>query len=111
MNVLAHKLATHYNEPEPRSTEEAELIGAFLQRATDYIGICDDIGPSGRIEAEFWLSGEITQLHEAGLVVYTGTRNHVVEGGAQASAPWPVPTSSFAEAMMKLVKTARRISK
>jgi hypothetical protein len=31
MNVVAHTLAPHHNSPEPRSIEEAELIGAFLQ--------------------------------------------------------------------------------
>jgi hypothetical protein len=90
MNVLAHNLATHYSESEPQSPKEAELIGAFLQSATDYIDTWDDIEPSERIEAEFWLSGEITRLREAGLVVYASARNHVVEGGVEVPAPWPV---------------------
>lgn len=90
MNLAAHTFATHHNSPEPRSTEEAELMGAFLQSTTDYIDIWDDIGPSGQIEAEFSMSEEITRLREAGLVVYAGTRNHVLEGGVDEPSPWPV---------------------
>jgi len=70
MNVLAHTLAAHHDNPEPRCIEEAELIGEFFQNTTDYTDIWDDIEPSGRILAEFSMSGEITRLREAGLVVY-----------------------------------------
>src|SRR5450759_3391962 len=90
MNVLAHTLAAHHDNPEPRSSEEAELIGEFFQNTSDYIDIWDDIEPSGRIKAEFSMSEEITRLREAGLVVYTGVKNHVIEGGVKAPEPWPV---------------------
>jgi hypothetical protein len=90
MNILAHTLAAHHNNPEPQSIEEAELIGAFFQNITDYIDIWDEIEPSGRIKAEFSMSGEITRLREAGLVVYAGVKNHVIEGGAKAAEPWQV---------------------
>ncbi len=90
MNVLAHTLAAHHHNPEPRSIEEAELIGEFFQNATDYTDIWDEIEPSGRIQAEFAMSGEITRLREARLVVYAGVKNHVIEGGVKASEPWLV---------------------
>jgi hypothetical protein len=90
MNILVDTLALHQNNPEPRSTEEAELIGAFFQNATDYRDILEDIEPSGRIQAEFSMSEEIAQRREAGLVVYAGKRNRVIEGGVGAPAPWPV---------------------
>ncbi len=90
MNILAHTLAEQHDNPEPRSIEEAELIGGFLQNATDYRDIWDEIEPSGRIQAEFTLSGEITRLREAGLVVYAGVKQHVIEGGVNAPEPWPV---------------------
>src|SRR6266849_1635384 len=90
MNVVAHTLAAHHDNPEPRSIEEAELIGGFLQNASDYSDIWDEIEPSGRIQAEFTLSGEITRLREAGLVVYAGVKQHVIEGGVNAPEPWPV---------------------
>src|SRR5205085_1091105 len=51
MNVLADSLATHHNNPEPRSIEEAELIGDFFQNTTDYRDIWDEIELSGRIKA------------------------------------------------------------
>jgi hypothetical protein len=47
MNVLAHTLATHHDNPEPRSIEEAERIGGFFQSVTDYRDIWDEIEPSG----------------------------------------------------------------
>jgi hypothetical protein len=90
MNVLAHTLAVHHDNPEPQSIEEAELIGEFFQNTTDYTDIWDDIEPSGHIKAEFSMSGEITRLREAGLVVYAGIKQHVVEGGVKAPEPWPV---------------------
>ena len=90
MNVLAHTLAAHHDNPEPGSIEEAELIGEFFQNTTDYIDIWDDIEPSGRIQAEFSMSGELTRLHEAGLAVYVGVKNHIIEGGVKAPEPWPV---------------------
>ena len=90
MNIASHKHAIHHDSPEPRSTEEAELMGAFLQSVTDYNDIWNDIGPNGRIQAEFSMTEEITRLREAGLVVYAATRNHILEGGVGAPSPWPV---------------------
>ena len=90
MNVVAHTLAAHHDNPEPRSIEEAELIGGFFQNTTDYTDIWDEIEPSGRIQAEFSMSGEISRLREAGLVVFAGVKEHVIEGGVVAPAPWPV---------------------
>jgi hypothetical protein len=90
MNVLAHTLALHCDNPEPRSIEEAELIGGFFQNTTNYTDIWADIEPSRRIKAEFSLSEEITWLREAGLVVYAGVKQHVIEGGVKAPELWPV---------------------
>ncbi len=90
MNIVAHTLAAHHDNPEPRSAEEAELLGGFFQDVTDNIDIWNDIEPSGHIQAEFLMSGEITHLREAGLVVYVGVKERVIEGGVEAPAPWPV---------------------
>jgi hypothetical protein len=90
MNIVAHSLAANHDHPEPRSIEEAERIGAFFQNTTDCTDIWDDIGASGRIEAEFTLSEDIAGLREAGLVVYAGVKQHVIEGGVEVPAPWPV---------------------
>ena len=77
--IVVHKFATHHDSPEPRSAEEAELMGGILQNTTNYIDIWDDIGPGGHVEAEFSMSEELTRLREAGLIVYAGARSHVVE--------------------------------
>jgi hypothetical protein len=90
MSILAGTLALHQNNPERRSSEEAERIGAFFQNVTDARDIWDDLEPSGRVQTEFWLSEEITQLREAGLVVYASRRNHIVEGGIKEPEPWPI---------------------
>ncbi len=89
MNIVAHTLAAHHDNPEPRSAEEAKLIGGFFQEVSDYIDIWDNIEPSGRIQAEFSMSKEITRLREAGLEVYAGVKQHVIEGGVLAPEPWP----------------------
>ena len=86
MNVVAHTLAAHHDNPEPQSIEEAELIGGFFQNTTDYIDIWDEIEASGRIKAEFSISEDITRLREAGLVVYAGVKQHVIEGGCEATS-------------------------
>lgn len=65
MNIASHKYAIHHTSPEPRSADEAELIGTFLQSVMD----CNDICLNGRIQAEFSMTEEIAQLREAGLVV------------------------------------------
>lgn len=90
MSIASHKHAIHHSRPEPQSSEEAELMGTFLQSVTDYNDIWNDIGPNGRIQAELSISEDIAQLREAGLIVYAAARNHVLEGGAEAPAPWPV---------------------
>jgi hypothetical protein len=90
MNLLKHIAAAHYDNPEPQSSEEAELIGEFFQATSDYADIWDDIGPGERIQTEFSLSEDIARLREAGLVVYAGAKKHVIEGGIQAPAPWRV---------------------
>lgn len=105
MSVVARTFTIHHNSPESRSSEEAELIGDFFQNTSDYIDIWDDIGPSERIEAEFWLSGEITRLREAGLIVYAAARNHVLEGGVGAPTPWPVAYIDIRRSDDETIKT------
>jgi len=90
MTIVAHTLATAHDNPEPKSREEAELIGQFFQTTLDYVDAWDDIGSSGHIEAEFSMSEEITRLREAGLVVYAGAKKHVIDGGKTPAAPWPM---------------------
>lgn len=90
MNVVAQTLATHQDHPEPQSREEAELIGEFFQNVSDCIAIWGDLEPSGHIKAAFSMSEDIARLREAGLVIYAAARNHVIEGGVEAPAPWPV---------------------
>src|SRR2546423_6952547 len=48
MNVLAHTLAAHHDNPEPRSIEEAELIGGVFQNNNYYTHNSVQIEPSGR---------------------------------------------------------------
>lgn len=90
MNAVAHTLAAHHDHPEPQSLEEAELIGEFFQNISDCIDIWGNLEPSGRIRAEFSISEDIARLRDAGLVVYAGAKNQVIEGGVKAPAPWPV---------------------
>ena len=90
MGIVAHTFAVHHDHPEPQSSEEVELIRQFFQNTSDCIDIWDDIGPSGRIEAELSMSEEIMQLRDEGLVVYAAARNHILEGGVGVATPWPV---------------------
>jgi len=105
LHIASHKYAIHHDNSEPRSVEEAELMGAFLQSVTDYNDIWDDIGPNGRIQAEFSMTEEITRLRDVGLVVYAGTRNHILEGGVRAPSPWPVAYVVISRSDEEVIKT------
>ena len=88
--IVAHTFAAHHDHPELQSSDEAEQFGEFFQNVSDLINIWSDLEPSGLIQAVLSISEDIARLREAGLVVYAGVRNQVIEGGAQAPAPWPV---------------------
>ncbi|GHO83979.1 hypothetical protein [Dictyobacter formicarum] len=90
MEMVVHTLAAHHDNPEPRSREEAELIGAFFQDTSDYIDAWDYIEPKRHIQAEFEMSAAIARLREAELLVYAGVKNHIIDGGVKAPATWPV---------------------
>ena len=90
MHVVVHTYAVAHDNPEPRSSEEAELVGGFFQNTIDYSEVWDDIGPSARIQAEFSMSEEIRRLRDEGLVVYAGIKMRVLEGGIGGPTPWPV---------------------
>jgi hypothetical protein len=105
MDMVAHTFAAHHDHPEPQSLEEAELTGEFFQSVSDCIDIWNDLEPSGRIRAEFSMAEEITRLREAGLVVDAGVRNHIIEGGIQAPAPWPVAYIAIRRSDDESIKT------
>jgi hypothetical protein len=90
MTIVARVCATAHDNPEPQSSEEAELFGGFFQNIIDCIDVWDDIGPSGRIEAEFSISEDLARLREAGLGVYAGVKKQVLEGGEGPPRPWPI---------------------
>lgn len=95
MCLMAHTLAAHHDHPEPTSRSEVSLLGSFLQNTMDWTNIWDDIGPAGQVDAEFSLTEELRELRAAGFVVYAGTKDSVMEGGAQApdavTEPAPEP--------------------
>lgn len=90
MATVVHTLATHRDNPEPRSREEAELIGDFFQNTADYIDVWDYIEPKRHIEAEFEIGATIARLREADLLVYAGVKNQIVKGGVNAPTTWSV---------------------
>lgn len=106
ISIVAHTFAAHHDHPEPQSSEEAELIGQFFQNVSDCIDIWNDIGPSGRIDAEFSISEDIVQLCDAGLVVYAGKRNQILEGGVGVPNPWPVAYMSIRRSNDEAVKAS-----
>ena len=61
IRIIAFSFAVAHDHPELRSLEAGELIGQFFQNMTDNIAVRDDMGLSGRIEAEFSMSKQITQ--------------------------------------------------
>ncbi len=88
MNALEHTLAMHRDHPEPQSVKEAELVGDFFQNISDCRDIWVEIELSEQIRAAFTISEGIDRLREAGLLVYAGVRNQIIEGGVRPPAPW-----------------------
>jgi hypothetical protein len=95
MRMLRRSLSSNVQHPDPRSQGEAGLIGDFLQNIHDWLDIWNEIGPGEQVKVEFDVSQQIGQLRQAGLVVYAGLREKVLEGGTARPVPWREAVVSF----------------
>jgi hypothetical protein len=66
--------AFYFNNDQPKTKEEAELIGDFAQSFQDYCDIWSDMESKDRVLAQFEFDKQIGELNEQGLLVYAVER-------------------------------------
>jgi hypothetical protein len=62
--------AFHFNNDQPETKEEAELIGNFAQSIEDYADLWSDIEAKQRVLAQFEFDEQIHILYDQGFLVY-----------------------------------------
>lgn len=70
--IMSAAMAYEMVHDHPESEELAEMIGGFLQEATDWGDIADDIGPSGLAQAGMSLDRQMQDLRRLGYRVFGG---------------------------------------
>jgi hypothetical protein len=80
MDTVCCSHACHTGNDQPQTEEEAMMIGDFLQDVTDYNDIWSDIGPSGRLKAQFDMNTKIRGLNATGWLVYATQRTTILRG-------------------------------
>jgi len=79
-----------FDHDEPRSAEEADLLGQFLQEVQGYAEFWDDTEAGERVKQTWSLSERVRELENAGFWVF-GTREiRRIEGGVGEPSPWPI---------------------
>ena len=98
MNVAGGALQFSFDHDEPRSAEEADLLGQFLQEVQDCAEFWNDTEAGERVKATFGLSERIKGLENAGFWVFGLSEIRRIEGGIGSPSPWPI-------AILKVVRS------
>jgi len=69
-SIIAGSLAHYFDNDQPESESEANLIGDFAQNIQDYIDVWDDMESRDRITAQFEMDKNIQELESSGFLVY-----------------------------------------
>jgi hypothetical protein len=78
MSILSQVMASLHSNVHPKTDEERDAIASFLQNASDWSEIAEEIGPSGRVQAAADLHEELVELESLGLVVIAGVGQYWV---------------------------------
>jgi len=79
-----------FDNPEPKSEEELQLLASFLQEAQDFGDLASDFEAGERVNAAFVLSKSIEELERAGFWVFGGREVARLEGGIGGPAKWVI---------------------
>lgn len=88
--LISDIYAIEYGNDEPRTREEAELIGEFVQYVSDLIDVEDLFEPSERITLGFEMNDLINKLSNNGFGVFAAKEIRIIIGGNSAPANYPV---------------------
>jgi hypothetical protein len=75
-------------KPDDLEADEVELLADFFEDVTDWSDIWSEIGPGGRLRAEYGITQQLDELRAAGFVVYAGVRPQILEGGVGEPMRW-----------------------
>jgi hypothetical protein len=90
-DLLTGTYAYSMDHDELRSQEEVDVVGGFIQAATDWSDFASELEPAERVNAEYNLSRCLGDLGDAGFFVFGGREVQQLEGGLQAEpSDWPV---------------------
>ncbi len=78
MSMLSGAMGSVQSNVHPGTDQERDVIASFLQSASDWIDIADDIGSGGRVQAADSLHQELKTLETFGLFVIAGVGRYWV---------------------------------
>jgi hypothetical protein len=78
-----------FDHDEPENQTEMVAISAFQQNAQDYCEIWDEIEAGGRVEAQFEITKQITELEKLGFWIFSMRQDRKINVMGQ-SETWPV---------------------
>ncbi|SLM18726.1 conserved hypothetical protein [uncultured spirochete] len=87
-NIASSYLSYYHDFPDNLSTEEAELIGSFLQNVTDWADLSDAIEPIDKVRAVKSISDNLDRLQDYGFLVFVAVEEQEIEGGIGPSSIW-----------------------
>jgi hypothetical protein len=62
--------AFHFDNEQPKTEEEAEIIADFAQSVHDYLDIWSDLSSRDKVNAQFYLDQQLRQINACGFLVY-----------------------------------------
>lgn len=101
LDVVNGACAGSMTHDELTSGQEVELVGGFLQDASDWGEMGDVLEPIERVRAAYSLTQSLQELEQAGFWVFGGREIQVIEGGVGGPSSWPI-------AILRVVRNTNR---
>jgi transcriptional regulator with XRE-family HTH domain len=77
-----------FDHPEPETSEQKQLVGAFLDNLKDWGDILGDLPPSALLDATANFSEMLVDLEKSGYWVYVGERTVTLKMKDGNTEPW-----------------------
>lgn len=90
MTIVSDASAFSFEQDEPQSEAEVELLSSFLQEAQDWGDLSSDLEAGDRVKAAYRMSTLLRELEEAGFWVFGGRETRRLEGGVGPPSAFPV---------------------
>ena len=90
LNLTEGTSMLQYDHDELTSSDEAELVGGFIQTVRDWGDMGADLEPIQRARIGVELTESIKEIEKAGFYVFGGKEVHRLEGGTEPPIPWSI---------------------